>query len=96
MHNKIIEWREKKMAEFKKRFKQTSIDFNYDGDLNQVFEWQLSQLPSLLELLDGEVGSDEAKVNEYGDEFLDGINTGKNDERERVRILLAEVKEILK
>lgn len=24
---------------FKKRFKDSNLDFHYDGDLNQVFEW---------------------------------------------------------
>lgn len=95
MHNKIIEWREKTLADY-------AHIIDYGSPLAQK-DFLLKRFQSLLELLDGEVGEQE-KIEHFNanDEYASmrkDLNTtrgGVNKERQRLHTLIHEAQSSLK
>lgn len=98
MQHIIQDWKEKKREEFFKWL--VTSDRGETTSSKTISDWWLSQLPSLLTLLEEQVGEDEKGTNNHPVESSRQaekvINFTVNRERQRIRTLLAEAKQQLR
>lgn len=93
MQHIIQEWKEKKRGEFLKKVEKS--DFSYDDWNKEISDWWLSQLPSLITLLEEQMPKEkDITLNEIGT-CGDYHTHGYNEYHDAVRTLLAEAKKQL-